>query len=228
MRRLRYCIITFLVLCLLFSGTYYFSYRKALKHFNENAIQKETNFADKVLEENQTTKGEQSFVFDESLSNYESSLAVDTASDYRLKQGTKYILETYDVVQNTLVKEELAMPPEYLGLNRQEVIKMLTEYMQDVPLVDYEKGLASYELLNFSEEEIIVRKTFNQELVPDRFYLALRGGFVVVFYSDLETIFQYTDINALDLPDEEKDQLAKGFYVKDLDTLYSILEAYTS
>lgn len=227
MRRLKYCVVTFVLLCLLFTGSYYLSYQRALSHFNENAVQQNNDLYDQIELANAGILNE---IEDESPTDQKNadSLSADAGLKSKVGQNAIFYLETYDIVNRKMVREEQSVPAEFVGLSRNEIIDYLVKYMQDIPLQDYEKGLSSYELLSFSEDELAVRKTYNQDLVPNRFYLALREGQVVVFHSDLETIYEYTQIKALDLPESDRNQLVKGFYVKDLETLYSILEGYTS
>ena len=51
---------------------------------------------------------------------------------------------------------------------------------------------------------------------------------IVVYYSDKQTVFEYTGISADELAEEDRAGLLYGVWVKDEDELYSILENYTS
>ena len=51
---------------------------------------------------------------------------------------------------------------------------------------------------------------------------------VTVFYSDMETVFEYTHIPAVELTEEDRTALIEGIYVKDREELYSILEGFSS
>jgi len=58
------------------------------------------------------------------------------------------------------MKEEILPTPSYLiGLNREEVIQYLHDYTQDLPLNEFEKGLMTFELMIFSQDNIVLRKT---------------------------------------------------------------------
>lgn len=61
-----------------------------------------------------------------------------------------------------------------------------------------------------------------------QYYLKSEDGIVIVYYPDKRTIFEDTYINIKDLKPSEADKLSEGFYVDDLDKLYSVLEGYTS
>jgi len=64
--------------------------------------------------------------------------------------------------------------------------------------------------------------------VENQFYICRRGDFIVVYYSDLKKIYEYTDIRVDSLIEEIQNSINQGFYVKDVQELYSILEGYTS
>ena len=48
------------------------------------------------------------------------------------------------------------------------------------------------------------------------------------FYSDMESVFEYTHIPAVELEEEDRLALIEGIYVKDREELYSILEGFSS
>ncbi len=120
-------------------------------------------------------------------------------------------------------------PPGYLvGLTREEIMDYIASYMSDMPLSEYNKGLISYELTYFSEEEITIKKTYNEDFLPFRFYVVIKDGYVVVYNSDLKSIFRDTHIEAKTLPEEDRIKLIQGIYVNSLDELYALLESYSS
>ena len=51
---------------------------------------------------------------------------------------------------------------------------------------------------------------------------------IVVYYSDKKRVFEYTGLMIDSLPEEELLKLEQGFYVKDKEELYGILENYSS
>ena len=52
--------------------------------------------------------------------------------------------------------------------------------------------------------------------------------FIVVYYEDFVTIYDYTDIKVTDLPIELQREIYVGMQVKDLEELYEFLEDHTS
>jgi hypothetical protein len=97
-----------------------------------------------------------------------------------------------------------------------------------MPLSEYNKGLLSFELVSFSDQEIVIKKTYNEDFVPFRYYVVVKDGYVVIYNSDLKTVFQYTNIEVKNLPEEDRIALSKGIYLNNKDELYALLESYTS
>lgn len=208
------------IICLtiMFSICYYISYQYALNKFNRQSIERNQDMVD-LTEHNLPTN----------VPEQESNLvSVDKQTVTTIKPSTRYILETYDINNNTLTKEQLSLPAHLVGLTREQVINYLESYMDEPSLQEYNKGLASCELLRFSEEEIVLRKTYDTNLVPFRFYLAIKDGYVIVYNSDLKSVHTYTYIEARKLPEEDRIALSKGIYIETVEELYSLLESYSS
>ena len=76
--------------------------------------------------------------------------------------------------------------------------------------------------------KIKIRKSYNEDFVPYRYYVVIKDGYVVVYNSDLKSVRYYTHIEAKDLPEEDRIALIKGIYVNSEEELYSLLESYSS
>lgn len=235
--------VSFLSLSLLFSGAYYFSYKKALEDFTRAAKERNEELimsleergiiivqddnrnepnSDKYNKDDiQATSGNNKYI-DKQIQ------AVDNLDEVVVEPTTRYILQTYDLVKNDRLEEELRVPSYLVGLSRQEVIDYLESYMDDLPWNEFRDGLTSYELISFSKEEIVIRKTYNSNLVEYLFFIQAIDDKIVVFYSDQKTVYDYTNMSTYRLSEEEKSKLEEGYYIKDLDELYAVLENYTS
>lgn len=208
---------SFLLLCILFTTCYYMSYLHALNEFNQRAIERKDQLSALTQTAEPTlTASEQE------------SVSVNEQSETIVLPTTKYILEVYDLKTDTTQTQELNPPADLVGLTRDEVEEYLLTFMSDLPLSEYNKGLLSYELLRFSDEEIVIKKTYNEDFVPFRFYVIVKDGYVVVYNSDLKSVYSYTHILAKDLPEDDRIALSIGIYVNSLDELYSLLESYSS
>lgn len=210
-------LVSFILLSAMFCTCYYLSYLHALNDFNKRAVE----YKDKLYtlaKDTEPTKAAE---------DKDTSIAVNQ-TETTVKPTTQYTLEVYDMKAGTTETQELNPPAYLVGLTRDEVIEYLTEYMRDMPLSEYNKGLISYELVNFSEDKITIKKTYNEDFVPFRFYVAVKDGFVVVYNSDLKSVYSYTQIEAKNLPEKDRVDLSQGIYVNSLDELYALLESYSS
>ncbi|WP_343209045.1 hypothetical protein [Anaerolentibacter hominis] len=68
----------------------------------------------------------------------------------------------------------------------------------------------------------------DQELPEGAYYIRMQDGFVTVFYSDGNTIYEETGIRVDTLPLQEQEKIKAGFSVSSEEELYSILETYSS
>lgn len=215
MKMKKACIIitSIFAVIILFSGSYYLSYKAALEQFNKEATKKDSQLL-KTVEENK-------------LDNRDDSMKVDYVVD-GVKPTTKYILETYNVKEKSFSREIQDIPNYLIGFNRKEIINYLSRYMGELSVEESKKGLVSYELVSFSTDEMILRKTYNSDNIKYKYYMMVLDGYVTVYYSDKKTVFEYTDIELKNLPEEDQNKLVEGYYVEDQEELYGILEGYTS
>lgn len=209
-------LVCFAFLCVLFTTCYYLSYLRALNDFNKRAIENKNELYD-LLEKAQSTP--------EAIEQ-EDMAVIQTETT--VLPTTKYTLQIYNMKSDE-TETQVLNPPAYLvGLTREEILDYLKDYMSDMPLSEYNKGLLSFELVYFSEDEIIIKKSYNENFVPFRFYVVIKDGYVVVYNSDLKSVYSYTHIEAKNLPEEDRIALIQGIYVNNLDQLYALLESYSS
>lgn len=205
-------------LAIMFTFCYYLSYKHALNKFNKMSIERSQELADIREDDIETIIPQEE----------ESTLNVGMVDIQAIKPTTKYILETYSLNDKTLSTEELSPPAHFVGLSREQILNYIDNYMEDLTLQEYNKGLVSCELIRFSEEEFILRKTYDDNLIPFRFYVAVKDGYVIVYNSDLKSIHTYTYIEAQKLPEDDRIALSKGIYIESPEELYSLLESYSS
>lgn len=237
-------LISFLSIAFMFSICYYLSYKNALKQFNDNAVERnnelilslENNGLLQNAKQTQTpgpdTDNLEAAQNDKSnaegtTNSSDASIAVDMTEDTILP-STQFTLQTYDI-KSTKMEEEILPTPSYLvGLTRTEVIDYLDAYMEDLSWNEFEKGLTAFELMQFSKQKIVLRKTYNVDLVENKYYIKSQNGYIVVFYGDKKTVYDYTSVSIENLSQAEQMQLEEGIFVKDLDELYAVLENYSS
>lgn len=228
MKRLAGYLICIAGLCMVFTLCYYFSFKNALRQFNERAVERDTQILssfDEYKKQLVLLNATQSNLLNQQEDK--SSVSAQTIEEVVSPQ-TKYILEIYEVTTNQLTREQTHPTSELVGLNRSQIIDLLGDYMTNLPISEKNKGLFAYELLSFSAKEIVIRKSYNEDLVAFRYYVAVKEGMVVVYYSDLTTIYEYTNIDALTLDEADRNELMQGIYVKNEEELFSLLEGYSS
>lgn len=93
---------------------------------------------------------------------------------------------------------------------------------------DKQLGFESFELVSFSKDQIVLRKTYHPYADNYKYFLVAENGFVTVYYADKSTVYEYTNISTEDLPDELKEEVVNGKYITTLDDLYNFLENYSS
>lgn len=209
---------SFVLLSAMFSTCYYMSYLHALNEFNQNAIERKDQLQALTKKAEPTPEAE----------IQEDTVTVNEQPETIILPATKYILETYNMKEDKLDSNELNPPAYLIGLTRDQVVEYLSSYMKDLPLSEYNKGLISYELVRFSDTEVVIKKTYNEDFLPFRFYVVVKDGYVVVYNSDLKSVYNYTHILASELPEEDRISLSQGIYVNTLEELYSLLESFSS
>ena len=84
------------------------------------------------------------------------------------------------------------------------------------------------ELKVFSSERVVFRKTYMPWEKAYKYSLGVAGGYIVVYYLDHSTVYEYTDIYLKDLPEELQIAVHKEECRMDVHGLYEFLENYSS
>lgn len=192
----------------------YGSFRLALRHLQENDNQMS-------LERNMASK--------EEYSNFSAEVVeVDTGRVDRISEDTQCILEIYDL-QNRATKVQMAdIKKSFYGFTREELLLYLDAFVEEMPEKEKNRGMVSYELVSFGADELVLRKSYDTNRVEYEFFMKAEGEEIIVFFSDLTRVYEYTGILTTHLSEEEKEKLKQGYYVKNKEELYGILENYSS
>lgn len=242
MKKLLLYLGSFLAVSALFGFCYYSSYKKSLKDYNQRSVeqkQSETerdlsgtaenlSFLEKLSEEEQSKLQNEAKTDTDSSDPSAQSVPAGTTQKKTVLPTVEYFEETYTLPEGTLSTRQTIAPGFLIGMTREELEAYVTRYMDNLPLSEYEAGLLSYEIISFSEKKIVLRKSYDSSKVPYKFYVNISDGMVTVYYSDLKTVYEYTHIPAVELPEELRISLIDGIYVKDAEELYSLLEGFSS
>lgn len=232
---------SFAALSLMFCFCYYSSYKNALKDFNRKAKEQESGLyseLERVSEENKALlsrlaqqeeeKRAELIRMEDEQENEPDTLEAGAIASNTVLPTVSYIEETYNMVTGQLDSVSRTAPGFLIGMTKEELSKYVADYMENISLTEYEAGLLSYEIVSFSENKVVLRKTYDASKVPYKYYVNITDGMVTVFYSDMKSVFEYTHIPAVDLSEEDRLSLIEGIYVKDREELYSILEGFSS
>lgn len=223
MKKIIYSSLIFAGISALLGLCYYISFKNALNHYNKEAVEQNTRLLNEILQ----YSGESEQLLQQLLNQSSEAETVNSSSE-TLRATASYFLETTYLQGQTEEREELAIPGFMVGLTRKELTAYIEGYMESMPVNEFLSGLISYEIVSFSPDKIVLRKVYDEEKVENQFYLCRKGDFIVVYYSDLRTVYEYTEIRPDSLKEEIRQAIEQGFYIKDAQELYSILEGYTS
>jgi hypothetical protein len=164
---------------------------------------------------------------DENENNQTDSISVARVSD-RLTADTVYVLEETDILKNTVVETEWTLPAKYIGMDREQFVASITEYGENPPLSELERGLTGLEVLSFSTDRVVVGKYYRYPEISEGFYLAVYDNEVVVYLDDCETVYFNTGISLSELPEDVQSMVIQMMWVPDEESLYDFLETYSS
>ena len=94
--------------------------------------------------------------------------------------------------------------------------------------ISYEKAKERAQEENMIEEQKQTITTEGEASKEDCYYLRGVNGYVAVYLGDQKTVYEYTDILIEDLPVPLQNEIEKGKYIEDTETLYGFLENYYS
>ena len=84
------------------------------------------------------------------------------------------------------------------------------------------------DLVSFSDAKVVFRKTYFPWEKAYKYALGEADGLVVVYYMDQKTVYEYTDIPVVSLPERMKRSIRVGNCLLDVHELYDFLENYSS
>ncbi len=155
----------------------------------------------------------------------------DSGASEKITGDTRYFLQTYYVnadKHDNLTEKEYNVPSRFITYDKDKLQEYIDGYMENMPLSEYLDGLISYEIIDFSKNSVVLRKTYASDWNENEYYICDVNGEVVVYYSDKSTIYEYTGIRTENLGEDEQIRIRIGYFVSDEEELYSLLESYSS
>ena len=100
--------------------------------------------------------------------------------------------------------------------------------MEEALFEEKKDGFLSVELIDFSKEAVVVRKSYKEPEKENEFYLDVQMGRVIVRNSLDDSLYAYTEIKFETLPENLKREILRGYPIENLEVLYEFLESYSS
>lgn len=147
---------------------------------------------------------------------------VQTTSD------TVCIYENIDKKDGSVSMEEGKIPVKYIGLNREELEKMLAADSLAPTLEEKQKGFKSQHLELFSADKIKVLRIYDTAQGESGFYIMEVEGEVCVFEHDKKTLYFKTGLHPENLPVEVRLELQEGKFMDNELQVYHFIESYSS
>ncbi|MDE6892129.1 MAG: hypothetical protein K2P50_10080, partial [Lachnospiraceae bacterium] len=102
------------------------------------------------------------------------------------------------------------------------------EYNSNPSLTDLEQGFTFMELVSFSSDRVVVRKSYERIDTEKGFFLLNENHYVVVYDYSLSHVYMNTDILVESLPEKLQEEILSMKFVEDEKGLYNFLESYSS
>ncbi len=159
---------------------------------------------------------------------YEESVLEVAAQRDTVNADTDYIILEKDMDSGKIVKNHTKIPEKYIGLTREQLIEQLKDYEANPPLTELERGFVGVELLTFSVDQVEVQMNYQYVKATGSFYIVVYDNMLVVMLEDKKTVFLGTQIAVNELPYAVQQDVMKGLFIPNEESLYDFLETYTS
>lgn len=145
-----------------------------------------------------------------------------------LSVDTEYVLEETNILDQSVVETTWRLPPQYVGMNRNQFLEAMELYEAHPPLSEMERGFINLEVLAFSRKRVVVQMNYRYVQPSASFYLAVFDNEVVVYLEDKRTVYINTEIPLPSLPEDLQQEIIQMMWVPDEESLYNFLENYSS
>ena len=158
----------------------------------------------------------------------EKTVPVNKQQEHRLSEETKVVCVIYNKDTQQIERREGTVGAQFVGWSREDMEKYLANYMKQKNSMKGEEGLIAYEMLTFSSDMVCVEKIYEDTSAEHKYRLVVEDNEIVVYDEEWENMVEKTGIDVRNLSQEEQEKLVKGMLVEDEETLYGILEDYSS
>lgn len=153
---------------------------------------------------------------------------VNKTSNNIVTVNTDIVIENYYFNEDKTLYEVVEPFSEIVGLDREGVIEYTKSYLDSPSKQDIEAGLYSYELISFSDNKLVLKKSFKPKPIENKYYVTIKDDYVIIYLVDKQTVYEFTSIDVNTLPEDVFNELSEGMYLKEEYDLYNFLETYSS
>lgn len=153
---------------------------------------------------------------------------VDMNQEVIISNISQIIVEKVDMNTADVSQEKIQTPMKYLGMNRSQLIEALRDEVIHMSTHDKTNGLISCELISFTRNRVVIRKTYSRASLPKEYYIMEKNGYLAIYLKDKTTLYDNTDILYKNLDETTKKQVKDGLYISSLEDLYDFLQNHTS
>ncbi len=164
----------------------------------------------------------------ESIIIHEEDSIPVTSKEDTITGDTDYLVLKKDMNTGEIQIKNSDMPVKYIGLNREQIIEQLNDFQANPPLSELENGFVSLDLISFSPVQLEIQMNYRYVEPVGIFYIMAYDNKVVVMLEDKKTVFLSTEISMKELPSEVQQDVMRGLFIPNEETLYDFLETYTS
>lgn len=147
----------------------------------------------------------------------------------KINNLTTIKLQKYYELTGDFNEEIINTPVIFLEMTKEDLITYMSNYLSNPDREDVNEGIIAFDIIKFSKEEVVLRKTFNNTSIKEvKYWGYIENGYVSIYLDDNETIYDYTDISANILPNNLRNQFENGKKFYGIEELYEFLETYST
>ncbi len=143
-------------------------------------------------------------------------------------QTTEVIVESYDE-NGSLMSREITTPnADLVGLSRLDLMVYANAYKSNATQDEIEQGLERMVVQSFSSDTVTLVKYYGEPIEEPGYWIAVKDNIVIVYTEDKSEVFEFTNIELWQLPQEVQYNLVEGIYVENERELFDFLQTYSS
>lgn len=161
------------------------------------------------------------------MGEYVNIAASANEETFPINKNTTFEIEYYYQDEERILTEQVSSIPVLLGCDKEGLSDYLKNYMEHLSYEEKEEGLVAFELVEYHNNCISLRKTFRKDEMTG-YYAKSFNGTIVILNGDEKTVYEYTQIPINTLPQNLQEKVIQGYYLETDEELYNFLENYSS